>query len=839
MAPTLLQRGSMRGKPGAVPVHVITDWLRKRMPEYGGKEPAQLRDRVIIAKSETGSGKSTVLPAHVFRLLRDEKTPASQPYTGRNVLCTQPRVLTAMTLARDMAASPHYPDLFLPGATGPGARVVRGTVGFQTGPVSNKPRQGLVYATAGVLLMQLTAAAAEGDFSPISSMYAFIIIDEAHERSMDTDRVLMLIKQYLLHELKLGGAAAKRLPFIILASATINAETYARFFDITCTEGACKGLPLPSNYFHVTGRQHPIRTHWPELGTNDYRKSAVERAVEIHTKNANDPLDQRDVLIFMPGAAESNKVRQALVDLRSQSRELDVGGPVVILLINSEEVGKEKLDFALVKAPPESMWSYLESQEFYSAQTLQDMKSAGLHPRRIVVSTVVAETGLTIETLKYVIDCGWNRSQELYQPYSIGGLITRPAAQSRVLQRKGRAGRLFPGEFYPLYTENVFNALRPQQMPDIVTDDAGPLVLSMVLGQEIAKPGREFRLEDVDMLDLPPTDSLVNALDQAFALGFMSSRARLGPPETPDAKYGYGLTALGRRAVKFSRLSLPEIRVLLSAPLWDVSMSDLATIVGIVSQAGGRGLAHFLDKTPRREVLQAKDPGRTLVEVLVPAIMAGLPELFTRSIGGEPVNSEHSVRMAAAVFGDDHLLGLCIIEGFRNQLRTVIVADPSNYWTKMEEWCKARSLSFEAILDTISARESAMNQLIMAGVNPFWNEAARLFRTKSDEVVARAVAIKRCLYDAYRLKVLTSSEPGKYADRYGHAVSTALSPTMSVLASSGIEPATLITSKITLSQLVVGPTPQLKWKPTSALVSTMDGGLAAVQPDPQLTSPRA
>ena len=168
MAPTLLVPGSLQGHPATIPVDFLTQWLRMRMVEFGGDVPKQLSDRVIIAKSETGSGKSTVLPAHVFRLLRDPRTPLKQKHVGRSVLCTQPRVLTAMTLARDMSSSPHYPELTLPvGKLGPTGKAIiedGGTVGFQTSPITHKPSRGLIYSTAGVLRAQLRSAAASGDF---------------------------------------------------------------------------------------------------------------------------------------------------------------------------------------------------------------------------------------------------------------------------------------------------------------------------------------------------------------------------------------------------------------------------------------------------------------------------------------------------------------------------------------------------------------------------------------------------------------------------------------------------------------------------------------------------
>lgn len=848
MPPTLLVKGSLRGHPESVPVQVITGWLRRRMPEYGGKTPTQLKDRVIIAKSETGSGKSTVLPVYVFRLLRNERTPPQQEYTGRSVLCTQPRVLTAMTLASDMAAAPYYPDLVLPGTEISG-REARGTVGFQTGPITNKPAKGLIYSTAGVLLAQLQAAAMEGDFSPISELYSFIIIDEAHERSLDIDRVLMLIKEYLRSGLRQGGEAAKKLPFIILASATINVERYARFFDLIETEGAAKGMPIESNYFHVVGRQHGIETRWPDVGTNDYIKSAVDAAVKIHLDFPEDPPDQRDVLIFMPGGGESKKVATALEKLRDD-KKLDAGGPVAVLVIDREVVNTKGAAFVLVKAPIDTIWGTLERNELYSKERLDEMRTAGLYARRIVISTVVAETGLTIETLKYVIDAGWNRAAEMYQPYGIGGLITRPAAQSRIKQRKGRAGRQFPGVFYPLYTENVYNALPVQQMPDIVTGGIGSLLLTMILGQRFSSRGRdEFRLENIDMLDPPPTDGLLAALDQAIGLGFVSQHSEIreiAKTSIVDGEkikgklvgHGFGLTELGEVAVLFPRLELPAIRLLLSAPLWNVAVSDLATMVGIITVCGSRGLGELLEFTTKRRVNESKKPGDEMRKVLSDALAAGLPSAFRTSTGtmGVPPPSR-AAEWARAVIQDDLIEAMCIFEGYRAQVARAVVADPKNFYDATEEWCKKHALSIMKLVEITQAREAAMEEMVVAGVNPFWGDHLRLVKTAPTETLQRIQALKRCIYDAFRLNLITQGGDARrkhYQNRFGLEVSAS-------------EPSGKMPAAVTPQFTLVGVKKRasqkadpLRWEIAAPLVSVLETDMAetAVAPNPELLDPK-
>ena len=854
MPPTLLVPGSLRGHPDVVPVDFITKWLKKRMPEFGGQTPITLADRVIIAKSETGSGKSTVLPAHVFQLLRNPRASAQKKYTGRSVLCTQPRVLTAMVLARDMASSPHYSGLALPDLTKtPGGRKVTlspGTVGFQTGPITNKPPQGLVYATAGVLLAQLRAATATGDFSEITGRYAFIIIDEAHEQSLDIDSVLMLLKQLLLAGIAVGGEAARQLPFVILASATINVETYARFFGLCPASG-------PSdcdNIFRIVGRQHGIETHWPKTGTNDYLAEAVRVTAQIHNERPDDPSDQRDILIFLPGAGEMRKAATTLEKMQERGK-LDAGGPALILLINREVINDELPAFALVKAPTEALWGALESRETYSNNALQEFKEKGLTPRRIIIATVVAETGLTVETLKYVIDAGWNRAQESYQPSGAAGLITRPAPQSRIRQRKGRAGRLFPGEFYPLYTKNVFDALPPQQMADIVTEGVGPIILDIVLSQQVsktlrAKPGAgsrelEFRVQDLDMLNAPPVDAFAAAVEKVTALGFFSREAPLFAGHHPEslaereidpepAGKGFGLTMLGRVAAVFPRLTLCNRRLLMGASLWECSVSDLATMVAVITVCQGQGLASLLEKRARRAALQ-KASAR--FSALAPAFARGLPSYIAPAV----LPPEKAADRGRLMLCDDILEGLCIFEAYRTRL--AIAVQGEEMLTEMAAWCEGMSLDPAAMLDLAEAREAALEEMVVAGLNPFWGEGKRLVKASPANFIPQVQRLKRCLYDAYRLNELVRDEGGDFVSRFGHHVSRVVLPT-GALSRPAPRPVHVITPSIA----IVGCTqagggaekhPPLRWELAAPLVSvlTTPYSEASVAPNPRLLEP--
>jgi hypothetical protein len=809
MAPTLLVPGNLSGHPAAVPVEVITDWLKERMPQYGGETPAALADRVIIVKSKTGSGKSTVLPAHVFRLLRNPRTPDAQAYNGPTVLCTQPRVLTAVNLARDMASSPHYADLRLPDKS----KGLRGTVGHQTGPITHMPPKGLVYATAGTLRSKLRTAVAAGDYSAITAEYGFIIVDEAHERSLDIDAVLMLIKQLLKHGVETGGAAARNLPFVILASATIDVNVYAKFFE----------LP-PANVFQITGRQFPIETRWPATGCNNYIGAAADPAAAIHTENPEDPEDQRDVLVFMPGARETRKAVK-MIEKQRDAGALDGGGPVLVLVINREVVNLQGLDYTLVGAPASSLWSVVKASGAYTAEAIVEMEKAGTSPRRIIVATVVAETGLTISTLRYVIDTGWNRTSECFQPYDANGLITRPAAQTRILQRKGRCGRLFPGVFYPMYTKSTFDGIPENQMPDIVTEGMTPIVLDVVLGQQAykaaAKDGRnvEFRAEDLDMVSTPPADAFSSAVDAMTACGFFSAAAPLS-----DGTAGYGLTRLGILAAKFSRVGLAERRLLLAGPLWTCSVSDLATVCAVVGACGERGLKSLLSRAANYAVISK---AATPCSLLGPALLLGAPGAGKETAG--------EVR---DLLCDDLLEGLLLFEAYRAAVESEVAG--GDVLGAAAVWCEEHSLNPRSMLALAAAREGVLEEMVAAGLNPFWGESRRLRLAPPEEFASRVRALKRCAYDAYRANELAwDAGEAAYVSRYGLEAAVDTSALESAVQLLGAPPAALVTPRLVLwsaAPTLEDPNPPLRWTHGAALVSVLEqpGGAGGAASSPEL-----
>ena len=276
MPPTLLVPGSIEGVD-EVPIKYIISWIKNHMFEYGYTE-ANMSDRILIIRAETGSGKSTIMPVELFRLLRNKDTPSNIRYRGQKVLCTQPRVLTAIELAYTVAytRSPWNPDMIL-----------GKTVGFSTGPLKERA-SGLIFATADTLKAKFNS----NKDDEIMDEYKFIIIDEAHERSVGSDILLfMLYKFYKRNE------GNKKLPFLLLASATFDTIKYAKYYDIDI-----------DNIIKVTGGNYNIEQHYLPRDTDNIYESIVSTIKEI---NKNDDIPEKaDILIFAPGMKEMKKIEK-------------------------------------------------------------------------------------------------------------------------------------------------------------------------------------------------------------------------------------------------------------------------------------------------------------------------------------------------------------------------------------------------------------------------------------------------------------------------------------------------------------------------------------------------
>ncbi|KAF5338261.1 hypothetical protein D9758_012853 [Tetrapyrgos nigripes] len=410
---------------------------------------------------ETGSGKTTQIPQFVAY--------SDLPHTkGKMVACTQPRRVAATSVAKRVA---DEMDVEL-------GRQVGYSIRFED--MTDPGTTFLKYMTDGMLLHE-----AMNDNN--LSRYSTIILDEAHERFLATDILMGLLK----------SLAQKRSDLkIIVMSATLDAIKFQKYFSIFKPG---KSALTPAPLFKVPGRTHPVEVYYTREPEPDYVEAATRTVLMIH--RAEDP---GDILLFLTGEEEiedaCRKIKLEADDLLNQHPD-SVGLLICIPLYPSLLPAQQQRIFD----PPPS-----------------PRTSDGPPGRKVVVSTNIAETSLTIDGIVYVVDPGFLR-QKVYNPrIRVESLLVSPISKASAQQRAGRAGRTRPGKCFRLYTEKDFmNELEEQTHPEILRCNLSNTVLELVkLGIKAVR---------FDFVDAPAPETLMRALELLNYLAALDDDGNLTP----------------------------------------------------------------------------------------------------------------------------------------------------------------------------------------------------------------------------------------------------------------------------------------------------------------------
>jgi len=395
------------------------------------------QNQVVIVSGETGSGKTTQLPKIALALGRGKAN------TGRLIGHTQPRRIAASSVAKRIAHELGTP--------------LGEVVGFKV------RFQDRLSAGASVKLMTDGILLAETQSDPLLRAYDTLIIDEAHERSLNIDFLLGHLRHVLPRRPDLK---------VVVTSATIDADRFAEHF---------RSASGPAPVIQVSGRLYPVEQRWrPFEESRDYSlNDAIGDAVdELWRGSADGTLGAAgsgDVLVFLPGERE---IREAAEHLR---RHHPPGVEVVPL------------------------FSRLNQQE-------QDRVFEPHSARRIVLATNVAETSLTVPGIGYVIDAGTARVKRYSYRNKVEQLLVEPVSQAAANQRAGRCGRVSNGVCIRLYDEADF-AKRPRFTdPEVLRSSLAGVILRMkALGLG--------SVEDFPFLDAPPRRAIADGYQLLAELG--------------------------------------------------------------------------------------------------------------------------------------------------------------------------------------------------------------------------------------------------------------------------------------------------------------------------------
>ena len=362
--------------------------------------------QVIIVCGETGSGKTTQLPKIALALGRG-RLNAAAGQRGKWIGHTQPRRIAASSVAKRIAEELKTP--------------LGDVVGYKI------RFQDRLSKDASVKLMTDGILLAETQNDPLLEAYDTLIIDEAHERSLNIDFLLGYLRQILPRRPDLK---------VVVTSATIDADRFARHF------ASSKG---PAPVIMVSGRTFPVEMRWrpfEETREHDLNDAIAEAVDELWTGNA-----AGDILVFLPGERE---IREAADHLRKHLSHSAItrGAEVLPLFSRLSQADQERVF---------------------------DTHSG----RRIVLATNVAETSLTVPGIRYVIDVGTARVKRYSLRSKVEQLMVEPISQAAANQRAGRCGRVANGICIRLYEEKDFNGRPRFTDPEILRSSLAGVILRM------------------------------------------------------------------------------------------------------------------------------------------------------------------------------------------------------------------------------------------------------------------------------------------------------------------------------------------------------------------------
>lgn len=432
---------------------------RQSLPVYKLKRQlikAIAENQVLVVIGETGSGKTTQMTQYM----------AEMGLTSKGIVgCTQPRRVAASSVAKRVAEE-FGCEL---------GQEVGYAMRFED---CTSPSTVIKYMTEGMLLREYLA-----DNSLFK--YSALMLDEAHERTINTDVLFGLLKDLV----------KERSDFkLIVTSATLDAEKFSRYF-FDC--------PI----FTIPGRTFPVEILYTKEPEMDYLDACLLCVMNIHLQEP-----EGDILLFLTGQEEIDTASEILFQRMKSLRERVVVPELIILPVYG--------------ALPSEMQSRI-------------FQPAPKGSRKCVIATNIAEASLTIDGIYYVVDPGFCKQNVFNSKIGMDSLVVVPCSQASARQRAGRAGRTGPGKCYRLYTENAYrNEMLSTTIPEIQRANLSSVVLQL----------KAMGINDLikfDFMDPPPKQALIMALENLYALGALDEEGlltRLGkkmaefPVEPKNAK---------------------------------------------------------------------------------------------------------------------------------------------------------------------------------------------------------------------------------------------------------------------------------------------------------------
>lgn len=439
--------------------------FRSNLPAYKEKEAILSvisKNQVVIISGETGCGKTTQIPQFIL-----ESEIESVHGAACNIICTQPRRISAMSVSERVAFER--------------GEKLGESVGYKVRLEGMKGKDThLLFCTTGILLRRLLA---DRNLKGVTH----VIVDEIHERGMNEDFLLIVLKELLPHrpELKL-----------ILMSATLDAELFSLYFN---------GAPI----VNILGFTHPVRTLFlenileitgyrltPSNQIDDYgqerawkmnkqaprkRKSQIASAVEDAIRSADfreySLQTQESLSCWNPDCIGFSLIEYILCDICENKRP----GAVLVFMTGWDDISslKEKLQTHYVLGDPKRVLLLTCHGSMASSEQKLIFEEPEDGVRKVVLATNIAETSITVDDVVFVLDCGKAKETSYDALNNTPCLLPTWISKASAHQRRGRAGRVQPGECYHLYPRCVYDAFAEYQLPEILRTPLQSLCLQI------------------------------------------------------------------------------------------------------------------------------------------------------------------------------------------------------------------------------------------------------------------------------------------------------------------------------------------------------------------------
>ena len=392
------------------------------------------REGKLIICGQTGCGKTTQVPKYIYQ---------NNLNKNKMIAVTQPRRVAAVTISQRVAKEL---DTKLGNKVGYSIRFDK--------KVSENTK--IEYLTDGMLLR-------EAILDPLLSKYSVIVLDEVHERTVNTDVLLSIIKNINRSDL-----------IIVVMSATIDIPKISTYFEI-------------DSVVNVEGRTFPVEIYNMAESEGNYIDNALIAILQTH-------LDQPegDILWFLTG-------QEDIEDLQS-------------LLEEKVELGKDekyKMPELVVVPLYANLPNHLQLKAFEKVEG-----------RKVILWTNIAETSLTINGIRYIIDTGLCKIKSFQATTGIEALKITAISKNSAVQRAGRAGREAPGKWFRLYSEDIYNEMETSTVPEILRTNLSRVIIQLkAMGIE--------NVTDFDFMDKPKKQLFIKAFKELSDLKWLDSNANL------------------------------------------------------------------------------------------------------------------------------------------------------------------------------------------------------------------------------------------------------------------------------------------------------------------------